>query len=550
MFRKTVLNCFMAATLASLAFLVSCDSCESSNLYEKRCDGTKVEECQHSDGWDSEEWKPYTDCAEGCPASSGGIPKCSSGSCTCSFPENTVCDSTNYYRCNSSNIEKCTRLENYNGAVWQQVKNCSSAFASNGAIVEGGTCPLESGKEAYSEPNCAPKIKKAFRGKWRRLDKDQNYYLGTNGITYYDSSTLVLPTHIVRIDDNMIELTANDETFRLIRNSITDAKLKLNVKSAASLTRSPSGAGVGGIDVIIENTSDEGEVYEQQSGSNGETEFNGIVSGGYYISVGNTTIEQNVSDYLNAGNFYLGSKGYIYKTTKTQNQLFYSEDRNDSAEGNQYNITLEIHNLGDTDAPATSISLTTNDSAVNLTAEPKILGTIEPGSSVSYSFSIETIPFDTISSLKNAAYHDVEFSAAVKDSKGEIWEDVITVRIYKKEVPIYLYSTMSNPFILLSPHRTIMSMSNVVWVPYRPDAKYKLIAQSLSLSNEGAYAIGVGTWDNEKWESEKKNPDIITSYEPNDLESEAKTIYMNSQITSYLNKGEKDIDFWIIDMSK
>ena len=123
----------------------------------------------------------------------------------------------------------------------------------------------------------------------------------------------------------MIELTANDETFRLIRNSITDAKLKLNVKRAASLTRSPSGAGVGGIDVIIENTSDEGEVYEQQSGSNGNTEFNGIVSGGYYISVGNTTVEQNVSDYLNAGNFYLGSKGYIYKTTKTQNQLFYSE---------------------------------------------------------------------------------------------------------------------------------------------------------------------------------------------------------------------------------
>ena len=107
---------------------------------------------------------------------------------------------------------------------------------------------------------------------------------------------------------------------------------------------------------------------------------------------------------------------------------------------------------------------------------------------------------------------------------------------------------MSNPFILLSPHREIMSMSSVVWVPYRPDAKYKLIAQSLSLNTEGVYSIGVGSWDNGKWNSDRETFTDVSNYEPNNQESQAKTVYMNSQTTSYLHKN--DLDFWIIDMGK
>ena len=91
-------------------------------------------------------------------------------------------------------------------------------------------------------------------------------------------------------------------------------------------------------------------------------------------------------------------------------------------------------------------------------------------------------------------------------------------------------------------------MSSVVWVPYRPDAKYKLIAQSLSLNTEGVYSIGVGSWNSEKWQSDRENFTDVSNYEPNNQESQAKTVKMNSQTTSYLHKN--DLDFWIIDMSK
>ena len=600
------------AILSYLLFsLTSCDDCYSSNVGEKRCDGTKVETCQasySSSGSTSYHWGASSDCSdycpadtiascelgechcsvsgasacddigayrcampgnlekcnklssndaiwqvdiecsEGCPIELGATASCSENSCQCSVPENIACDSNGSYRCNGNNIEQCTGLEKYNGAIWKKLKDCSNAFASTGELFDGGACPLETGEISYySEPTCAPKIKKAFRGKWRRLDYAENYYLGTNGIT--KDSYNIIPKWVVKIDDNMLEITTENKTFKLIRNSITDATLKLNVKRASTYTRSPSGSGVGGVDVIIENTSDEGEVYDKQSDSNGDAEFNNIVSGEYDISVGTTTIKQNVADYLNAGNMYFSLKGYIYKTLRTnQDKIYYGQSRDDSTKGNQYDITLQIHNLGNIDASAATISMTTNDSAVKLTSKDEILGTIEPNSYVSYSFSIETIPFDNLSSLKNAVYHDAEFLVSIKDLKGEIWEDVVTIRIFRKAVPIYLYSTMSNPFILLSPHREIVSMSSEIWVPYRPDAKYKLIAQSLSLNTEGVYSIGVGSFDNDKWNSDVKNFTDVSNYEPNDRESQAKTIFMNSQTTSYLHKN--DVDFWLIDMSK
>ena len=530
-----------------LVFISAClDDCSSSNSYKTRCSGLIVEKCSYdSSASDSYSWQEYRDCSEDCPLEIGAIPSCSAGSCLCSVPSNSLCDRSGTYRCNGENAEQCKRLDKYDGAVWENLKNCADAFAADG-VVERGACALKSGSEYY-EPKCVPEIKKAFRGKWRRLDYAKDYYLGTNGITENYGSQ-VTPDKITKIDDNMLEITTENETFRLVRNSITDAFLKLRVKSAGTLTRLSSG-GVGGIDVIIENTQDSGETYEKQSGSDGNTEFDGIVSGEYDISVGTTKVTQTVSDHLNAGNFYFAASGYVYKALMDDpSEIFYSEDRNDPEKGNSYSVTLRVYNLGNADASATTISLAASDETVRITAKEEILGTIEPEKSVSYRFEIETVPFSQTQDFKNEIYHDVPLLVSMKDISGETWEDVITIRIYRKSVPLYLHATMSNPFILLSPHREIVSMSNVVWVPYRPDAKYKLIAQSLSLNTEGVYSIGVGQWDDERWQSDRENFTDVSNFEPNDMESQAKTINMNSQTTSYLHKN--DLDFWIIDMSK
>ncbi|MBO4699936.1 hypothetical protein J5690_10095 [bacterium] len=547
MFKKTSLKKGFSGITALLlsVLLISCDifnDCSSSNAYSTRCNGLSVEKCVHNgDGYN---WEEYRNCINGCPSEIGN-PSCAASTCSCSVQSQYVCEKGNSYRCSGDSVEKCTSLEHYNGYIWEHVKNCASMFPES-EVIESGSCYSTSD---YYEPKCVPKIKKAFRGKWLRLSDSSDFYLGTNGITkgYYNST--FLPKSITKIDDNMLEITTEDETFRLIRNSITDATLKLNVKRAESFTKSPSGSGVGGIDVILENTQDSGETYEKQSGSDGKTEFDGIVSGEYTISVGNTSVTQNISDHLNAGNFYFSPNGYIYKALlNATDEVYYAEDTENSENGNNYTVYLRIYNLGDRDASATTISLKTDDKSVILAAEDKILGTIEPEHYVSYRFSIETIPFSKTDTLKNEVYHDVEFLVSLKDINGEIWEDVVTLRIFRKAVPIYLYSTMSNPFILLSPHREIVSMSNVVWVPYRPDAKYKLIAQSLTLNTEGVYSIGVGSWDRDKWNSDRETFTDVSNYEPNNQESQAKTISMNSQTTSYLHKN--DIDFWIIDMGK
>ncbi len=536
----------MTAVLPAI-LLVACDlfdDCSSSNSYATRCNGLSIERCTYDGG--SYHWEEYKNCITGCP-SEIGYPSCAASTCTCSVQSQYVCDTPTNYRCKGDNIEQCVTLDNYNGHVWENIRNCASLFREN-EIVESGSC-YSTREIEYYEPKCVPRIKKAFRGKWLRLDSGTDFYLGTNGITKGSYNTAFVPASITKIDDNMIEMSYEDETFRLIRNSITDATLRLSVKSAGTYTKSPSGSGVGGVDVIIENTQDPGETYEKQSGSDGSTQFDGIVSGEYTISVGSTTVTQNITDHLNAGNFYFGSKGYIYKAMQDKSTTtYYAENKDNSDNGNTYNIRLNIYNFGNTDAKATTISLKTDDSSVKINAKDEILGTIEPEKHVSYYFDMETVPFSTIPALKDAVYHDVEFTVSLKDIDGEIWEDIIPVRIFRKAVPVYLYSTMSNPFILLSPHREIMSMSSVVWVPYRPDAKYKLIAQSLSLNTEGVYSIGVGSWDNEKWNSDRENFTDVSNYEPNNQESQAITIKMNSQTTSYLHKS--DIDFWIIDMGK
>ena len=529
-----------------LAFSVSsCDifnDCSSSNSYTMRCNGLYIEQCIYSDG--GYKWEQYKNCITGCPSDIGN-PSCIASTCSCSVQSKYVCDRGGTYRCNGNDAEKCESLDYYKGYIWKNIKNCGSLFPEN-EVVESGSC---SSTNEYYEPKCVPKIKKAFRGKWFRLDNGSDFYLGTNGITRGSYNSQFIPESVTKIDDNMLEIATEDETFRLIRNSITDATLKLNVKRAGSFVRSPSGSGVGGIDVVLENTQDSGETYEKQSGNGGNTEFDGIISGEYTISVEGTSVTQTIADHLNAGNFYFSPNGYIYKALlNSTNDVYYAEDRDNSENGNRYTVYLRVYNLGNQDASATTISLKTDDTSVKVEAKDEILGTIEPESYVSYSFSIETTPFSKIDSLKNAVYHDVEFLVSLKDINGEIWEDVVTLRIFRKAVPIYLYSTMSNPFILLSPHREIVSMSSVVWVPYRPDAKYKLIAQSLTLNTEGVYSIGVGSWDKDKWNSDRENFTDVSNYEPNNQESQAKTLYMNSQTTSYLHKS--DLDFWIIDMSK
>lgn len=528
-----------------LSCLAACDICMSSDAGTRKCeDPTTMKKCSYVSGDYS--WV-YTDCREGCPGTASCSESLSSAQCTCTVANGQICDRTGMYRCKADgNFEKCTDLSTYTGSVWTHFKECRNEFPSDdSSVTEGGSCG-EVSDEIWYETKCVPMIKKKYRGKWRRLDSSGNYYLGSGGVKelYSNSSHKVYPEQLQRIDDNMIRMTLNNEEMRLIRNSITDAALEVHAKRKGVGTKSPGMGGVGGVDVIVENTEDPGETYSDKTDGNGNASFGGMTSGQYLISVGSTELAMNVSGHLNAGVFYFGS-GYIYKAYMNQETTFYAENKDNPEDGNEYDASLNVCNLGSSDASAATISMTTADPAVELTAKDEILGTIEPAVCKKYRFSVKTVPFTKLGGFKDTIYHDAELDITIKDVQGEIWEDVVMIRIYRKSVTIHVRSRMSNPFILLSPHREIIDAANQIQVPYRPDAKYKLIAQSLSTASEGIYSIGVGSFDTDRWQQDLDSFTDVANYEPNDLESEAKTVTSGSQITSYLHKN--DIDFWIID---
>lgn len=536
--------CLLSLSLF-LFCLTACDICTSSDYGDKKCaDSVTLKKCTYvSSDYD---WT-YTDCSIGCPGTASCSETATSAQCNCTVSNNQICENPGRYRCKADGaIDKCVSLTSYSGSTWSFVKSCRNAFPSDeSSVTDGGSCG-DITEDLWSEAKCVPLIKKKYRGKWRRLDREEDYYLGTNGVKelYLSSSYQVYPAQLQRVDDNMIRMTLNDTEIRLIRNSITDARLEVHAKRKEAFTKSPGMGGAGGVDVIVENTDDPGETYSDKTDSNGNASFSDMISGKYLISVGSTELEMNISEHLDAGVFYFGS-GFIYKAFMDSDTVFYAEKADKPEEGNDYNISLNVCNLGSSDASAATISMSTADPAVNLTAKDEILGTIEPSICKKYRFDITTVPFTKLSGFTNTVYHDVELDIKIKDINGEVWEDAVMLRIYRKPVTIYVRSEMSNPFILLSPHREIIKAGQQIQVPFRPDAKYKLIAQSLSTASEGIYSIGVGSFDSEKWQQDLEAFTDVSNYEPNDLESTAKTITRGSQITSYLHKN--DIDFWIID---
>lgn len=542
--KKTVL--IFAVSFFSL-FFISCssDECDSKKR-EKLCEGTIAKQCLHDE--DGFRWYEE-DCSKACPFNAdevGGEASCLNGECYCAAPESMLCRNYDAYFCENDIVKQCRSQGISNGAIWRSVKNCAEKIPSD-EITDGGFCSTEN-KIQDGEPVCSPRIKKAFRGKWHELSHEvSDYYFRTDGITVVNNNeALYYDPVFSKIDDNTLKMAKDsvESGNILVRIGINNAVLKLKVKRAGTSD------GVEGVNVRIENTADSGEIYEQKSGKNGETEFKDIVAGEYVVSVGNTAVKQIVDESSDAGNFYYAQTGFIYKVTTSSHTIFYAENKEDSAKGNEYSIALSIHNFGDIAAGSTKVAVKTDDEAVLVNAEEKTLEMIGSGENAAYTFSMETLPFDKAPSLKDAAYHDVVFTVYLTDENDVTWEDTVTVRIYRKSLPVYLYSALpdtSHPFVFLSPERQNIAIENETWIPYRPDAKYIIIAQNMYVDTEGVYSIGVGSWDESKWDTDQKSFDDADSYEPNDSESQAKTVKMNSQTTSYLRKN--DIDFWIIDMS-
>ena len=124
--QKFRISTFLLA--ATLLLLTSCDifnDCSSSNSYSMRCNGLSVEHCVYSDG--GYRWVEYKNCITGCPSEIGN-PSCAASTCTCSVQSQYVCERGNTYRCNGNNAEKCSSLDNYNGYIWENIRNCESVF--------------------------------------------------------------------------------------------------------------------------------------------------------------------------------------------------------------------------------------------------------------------------------------------------------------------------------------------------------------------------------------------------------------------------------------
>jgi len=547
------------AALNIALFLQGCSLFDEacSDYYETKCDGNVLKRCGYGSGSSGYVWNTVEDCSTACPShiaeSYCGTGETGKAACICDvFPEKK-CSSTSQYRCDGKSVERCENIYGYSVTAWVEISDCSESFSPT-SIIESGTCSPKS--SSYSIPDCGPVIRKDYRGKWKRIDQNEDYYLATNGVKGL-SSGYIKVSAISPVDNNLLSITLDDDrdtSFVLVRNSITDASLSLHVKNLSpTLFKSPGMGGVGGIEVVVENINDSGDSKSKKTSNDGSAEIDDITSGDYNIIIAGMSIKQEIIDYLNAGNFYLVQDNYNYKIALSNSTPeIYSHERDDPLSGRSYNIEIEVHNIGSKDASATTISSWTDDNTIELISKDEILGTIEPGKTRKHTVTLNTTPFSSLGISK--PYHDVEIFLELGDVDGNIWEDSVFIRIFEKEIPIYIYtkdiSSYDNPFILVSPHREIIQTrsKNIVYVPYRPDAQYKLLAHSLSVDRETVYGIGVGAWDSEWWDEEKETFTDVSSYEPNNKESEAKTIKIGQKIISYLHKG--DLDFWIIDMGK
>jgi len=421
--------------------------------------------------------------------------------------------------------------------------------------------------------SCADK----FWGPFIRMDIDEDWYIGEtavyrgetpSAITAADNTTITTADFTVdEVTSDMVKITEGDSEYYLYRNGLQQSSFAGTVKqfeddpSASSFSRGTTRAlslgGLGGIDVVVANTKNPSDAQTVTTSSDGSFSTTSTQSNTTYkitplvTSDGTVVSVSEIEDYLDKltsvevkpentgedmGNIIVTETAYKFKASVGYDEPYLFAD------GNTYNISINIANVGTEESSAPIYTLTL-DSGLTLESGSlsNNLQTIESG-------SYGTIDIGVSASAIVDAYEDKKITVQLEDYDGRVWEDTVTLRFHKNDKLtlnlVYDLSVIKG--LVLTPNGTGIYFSDSISIPYLSSG-YRLAFSGASANSESKYSFGINTaaTDQMTLSGNAVSPSI---FESNDSEAEAVDVFIYEKYDSYLRKN--DMDFFSIRTTK
>ena len=375
-----------------------------------------------------------------------------------------------------------------------------------------------------------------LRGEWMYIYNGEIIYIDEN----FDSV-------ITQIDEKLISIEKDSKTYHLIRKGINTTTVNGSLyEESTALAPSrifQSGTRIGNIDVILQHITDKKNKKEKNLDAMGSFDFTDVKSGNYTLTATtdtNLSVKTKVDVYgekVSLGSFKLVSDdGYNFKTEfvvdNSDNGYFYGTMKT-------YTGKLIVKNIGTKKGTGLNYTFKTDDGFVADFSNDIVLGTVEAGASIE-------IPFRITFNILNVATHTVPVYVTIRDANANEWNDTVFFHVFQTPLDVNIATKESNikGYIIVPGHDLIkIDTSNAsIKIPYREGKKYFLVLSNPNIDNETPYSIGV--------DAPTLNFDTFqntSAHEPNNKESDAKTLKVGDNTISYLHEG--DIDYFLIDMS-
>jgi hypothetical protein len=326
--------------------------------------------------------------------------------------------------------------------------------------------------------------------------------------------------------------------------------------------------GIGDIAFILQNLNDESIKASGEINSNGDVVIDDLPNGDYKLEV----VDKNNFDDIklaynnikisnkeeNLGNFKIVPKtSYNLKSEIIMDDdILYAKTAPFFEEG-----VLRIHNLSDVEVSNLSASISSDDNFFELslnnssiydTVTDKISTLYNIDSIGSNSYIDIPIKIKFTSSITNRVlddFDDNEKNTTINVTVNNLWNDSHKLRIHREEVYVQIKVSEGGSVFgyYMDPiTNKPITISNQLSVAI-PSSNTESIFMLSSSSNTKYSVYFQYNWQ-DYTDTKLDEPIWKNIHEPNNNEDEAKTIYYNQIITSYINSG--DTDFWKLSFNK
>lgn len=386
---------------------------------------------------------------------------------------------------------------------------------------------------------CAGNIPAGLRGQW--------FYVHNQELTWLGDCTradLALPdgplpeTGLETV--NLLAEEKQDTRYYLVRAGIPDVRVSGsigNLNGGASAGKSRAGldrglAGVGSLQVVLENLADSSVRVETNTDENGN--FNAEVpSGNYQVAAaredeavsGTVRVDGAESDL---GQFTLVPEDlHNFKTTLlNQKPAYFGTDP--ATLKREYSLAFEFRNIGAADISGVVAEVTVDTNSQSLirgyTASPKVLGGLGPGDADTLNATVSFHRPDQVTV--------VNFNIKITDYSGRIWYDRVSLNL-ESALPVEVELRGEVKGFLVGPGRTIVED---LTVPFRPGEDYELLLSTPDITGEAVYSLAVGA----DWEPSLTDFFELAKNEPDNSEDQATVMPLYGRTRGYLNKGDLD----------